>query len=250
MKRPRSVLGCSLIGNMGVEAMTEHLDPAQSHDAVIIKPGGGRKMGMVVAFALAAIAGAALLNHEDPIYRIVAWICLLAGVIGGPWVWWKYSKGTYQTTVSSAGLQVGDETPTIPWSDIQGFGTHDMGNRQVFTTVQLGDYASWISQLTPGQARRTMRTFKLANATLPVAIAIEVATFRGPADLGIVKDAYDAAQLMDGSEAVRDLISLLAFNRQKYGGEILISAFHRDRSAEDFAKFLEGWRSRAGSGTA
>lgn len=224
--------------------MTEQPGLGQNTDAVTIKPGGARKMGMFAAFALAAICGVALLNHDDPIIRMFAVISLLAGVVGGPWVWWKYAKGTYQTTVSAAGLRVGDESPTIPWSDIQGFATHDMGNHQVFTTVQLSNYASWISQLTPAQVTRTMRTYKLGNAAVPVVSVMALATMRGIGDIATVKDVSDLNKLLDGSGAVRDLVSLLAFNRQKYGGEILITPFQRDRSAEDFAVFLEGWRAR------
>jgi hypothetical protein len=73
---------------------------------------------------------------------------------------------------------------------------------------------------------------------------LALATMRSPADLGTVNDVSDLNKLLEGSEAVRDLVSLLAFNRQKYGGEILITAFQRDRRAEDFATFLDGWRAR------
>lgn len=224
--------------------MTEQLGLPPTNEFLTIKPGAARKLAMVVTFTLAAICGAVLLNHEDAIFRIFGLISLLAGVIGGPWVWWKYSKGTYQTTVSCAGLQVGDESPTIPWRDIEGFGTHDMGHYQVYTTVRLTNYASWISQLTPAQARRTMRAFKLGKAAVPVVSVLALATLRSPADIDTVKEVSDLNELFEGSDSVRDLVSLLAFNRHKYAGEILITAFQRDRSAQDFATFLEGWKAR------
>ena len=54
-------------------------------------------------------------------------------------------------------------------------------------------------------------------------------------------------QMTKGSEEVRSLTDILAFNRVKFGAEFLLGWTMRDRNAQKFAEFLEQCRRNSGN---
>jgi hypothetical protein len=141
--------------------------------------------------------------------------------------------------ITPAGLEVGlpgIAARLLPWDDVEEIGTTRFFGSE-FTTIRLRSYQSFLRGITPGEARAALQFFgalrSLGYASIPVVAtqARHVAT--------------QVAGFMKGSGEVRSLAQLLAYQRERFGAEILLGWNLRDRPAAAFAEFLEARRREA-----
>ncbi|GBD16290.1 hypothetical protein HRbin26_01185 [bacterium HR26] len=187
---------------------------------------------VLVAFALIGLALAVF--SENLIGKIVGLICFVFfGVVGGVALYGRV-RGDYQrVAVSRAGLEVylpGVGWRLIPWGDIEEIDVLDIAGQQ-FTGVRLRSYEALLAGLTPEESRAAARRFA-ALRLFGRAAAVLLGSPR-------------LWRLLRGSEPIEDLPSMLAFNRETFGAELLLGWDQRDRNARDFAEFLRKWQ-RAG----
>ena len=144
------------------------------------------------------------------------------------------SRGQGKVAILPAGVEVGlpgMNPRVLPWGDIEAFGVNRIGNNE-FTTIRVRSYRAWLSGISPEEAAAALRFFRgLGMAAHATASAVE---YGDPAG--------DMRRLTEGSAEVRSLAGVLAYNREKYGGEFLLGWTMRDRGARQFAEFLEQCR--------
>ncbi|HEX8353271.1 MAG TPA: STM3941 family protein [Pyrinomonadaceae bacterium] len=144
------------------------------------------------------------------------------------------SRGQGKVAILPAGVEVGlpgMNPRVLPWGDIEAFGVNRIGNQE-FTTVRVRSYRAWLSGISPEEAAAALRFFRgLGQVAHATASMVE---YGDPAG--------DMRRLTEGSAEVRSLAGVLAYNREKYGGEFLLGWTMRDRGARQFAEFLEQCR--------
>lgn len=161
-----------------------------------------------------------------------------AGILGvaffggfGAWALYGWVRGDHQrVAVSRVGLEVylpGVGWRVVPWSDIERIDALEFSG-QGFTTVRLRDYDALLAGLTPEQSRAAARRL--------VALGLF-----GQATAGLLGMPW-LGRFLRGSEAAADLPGVLAFNRARFGADLLFGWAERDRGARDFAEFLRRWR--------
>ena len=120
----------------------------------------------------------------------------------------------------------------LPWSDIEAFGVNKIANLE-FTTIRLKNYQTWLSGISQEEAAAAVRFSRsmdlLGQTTTEIAAAND-------------DDPRAMRQMLEGSEEVKSLIDILAYNRAKFGAEFQLGWNMRDRSAQEFAEFLEQCR--------
>jgi hypothetical protein len=155
---------------------------------------------------------------------------------GGAGGYWLYASGRGRGTVAilPAGVEIGlpgMNPRVLPWGDIEGFGVSKIGNNE-FTTIRLRSYRAWLSGVPVQEAAEVVRFHRKVGVVAQT--AVKVVEFGDRAGEG--------RRLTEGSAEVSSLAGILAFNRERYGGEFLLGWSMRDRGARQFAEFLEQWR--------
>jgi len=59
---------------------------------------------------------------------------------------------------------------------------------------------------------------------------------------GVILGLFSSGGAPASSDDRSKLVHLLELRRQRYGGEVLLSSFDRDRSAEEFNTLIEDWK--------
>jgi hypothetical protein len=155
---------------------------------------------------------------------------------GGAGGYWLYARGRNygKVAILPAGVEVGlpgMNPRVLPWGDIEGFGVSKIGNNE-FTTIRLRSYRAWLSGVSVQEAAEVVRFHRKVGVVAQA--AVKVVEFGDPAGEG--------RRLTEGSAEVSSLAGILAYNRERYGGEFLLGWSMRDRGAQQFAEFLEQWR--------
>jgi hypothetical protein len=113
------------------------------------------------------------------------------------------------------------------------FGINKIANQE-FTTIRLKSYQAWLSGISQEEAAAAVRFFRslglLGQTTAKIAVANND------------DDPRAMQQMLEGSEEVKSLIDILTYNRTKFGAEFQLGWNMRDRSAQEFAEFLEQCR--------
>lgn len=123
----------------------------------------------------------------------------------------------------------------IPWDHVDRIGVAEIEGQE-YTTLRLHKYDAILAQINPAESRRQMwlwRTWRTISY-----VTAGLATLR-------LTDPSKFFEHLSGSGKVHTPSDLLTFTREKYGAEIFIGSVERDRSAQDFADYLERWRSAA-----
>ncbi len=189
-----------------------------------------------IASAAFALAGLALVVYSEDTFAEVAGMLCIA-LLGGSGAVTPYgrARGDHQRiAVSRAVLEVylpGVGWRLLPWGDIEEISVLEIA-RQQFTALRLRSYEALLAGLTPEKSRAAARRFAALGL-----FGRATAALLGGSRLG---------HLVRGSEAVRDLPSMLAFRRARFGADLLFGWDQRDRNARDFAEFLKEWQ-RAGN---
>ena len=207
------------IGNGGRE-----IRPASWHVAVMI----------VVLIAVTVAGVAMVIAHEGFMSTAKGVFVAAVGVLALYWVFSR-KKASGKLVILPEGLQIcasGLVDRVIPWKDIEGFGVVVI-SRQEFTTIRLSSYAAILENLTDDEAKRAVKFFRGLRMVGYATTIMQVADFG---------DASDLAKWLSGSSAVKSVAAILQHSREKFGGEFFLGAMMRDRSARDFATYLEELR--------
>ena len=203
------------------------------------------KMALAILGAAAfVVAGAYMVVSGDLAEKAMGLIAIVffGGLCG--YALYARSRGQGKIALLPAGIEVGlpgMNPRVLPWGDVEAFGVNRIGNQE-FTTIRVRSYRAWLSEISPEEAAAALRFFRgLGQVAHATASMVE---YGDPAG--------DMRRLTEGSAEVRSLAGVLAYNREKYGGEFLLGWTMRDRGARQFAEFLEqcrrnGVRSPAGS---
>jgi hypothetical protein len=155
---------------------------------------------------------------------------------GGVGLYWLYARGRSYGRVAllPAGVEIGlpgMNPRVLPWGDIEGFGVSKIVNQE-FTTIRVRSYRAWLSGVSAREAAEVVRFHRqvggMAQATAKV---VEFGDARG-----------ELRRMAEGSTEVASLAGILAYNRERFGGEFLLGWSMRDRGARQFAEYLEQWR--------
>jgi len=185
-----------------------------------------------IASAAFALTGFALVVYSEDTFAKVAGILCIAffGVLGAVALYGRARVDYQRIAVLRAGLEVylpGVGWRLIPWGDIEEISVLEVAGQQ-FTAVRLRSYEALLAGLTPEKSRAATRRFAALGL-----FGRATAALLGGSRLG---------RLVQGSEAVRDLPSMLAFSRARFGAELLFGWDQRDRNARDFAELLKEWQ--------
>ena len=155
---------------------------------------------------------------------------------GGAGGYWLYARGRNygKVAILPAGVEIGlpgMNPRLLPWGDIEGFGVSRIGNQE-FTTIRLRSYRAWLSGVSVQEAAEVVRFHrKVGGIAQTTAKVVEFGDAQG-----------ELRRVAEGSTEVNSLAGILAFNRERFGGEFLLGWPMRDRGARQFAEFLEQWR--------
>jgi hypothetical protein len=134
------------------------------------------------------------------------------------------------TTITPEGIFIPGPTflpKLVRWNDIEGFSAFKIRNNS-FTGMQIKDCTDLIRQYSPREVHQMMRRQKIL----------------GRVSLAIAANQLSVPEREQASSDVADMASYFAGQRRTYGCEIMFAYVDRDRSAEEFATFLEGLRER------
>ena len=222
-------------------------------------PGGRREIGMARwQYALLIVIGLALvpagwmiafvIGNSTPFFptavqhAVAVATGLLSALCGLFLVYYAIvkRKTVGKLAILPEGLELcswGFAPRVIPWRDIEGFGAVQIAE-QDYTTVRLSSYESILKNLTKLEADAVRKFYKRYRMFAAVTVVVAVANLSDPSDL---------IRTIPGSAQSESVDQILLFSRKRFGGEFLLPAVMRDRSAEDFSAFLEGLR-QSGSG--
>jgi hypothetical protein len=205
-------------------------------ERIEIHPAAWKITLMILAMIAFVVGGILMLVYGDDISDKA--IGLLSIVFFGGfcgYALYARSRGQGKIAILPTGIEIGIpgvNPRLLPWSDIEAFGVHRIGNQE-FTTIKLKGYQAWLSGISQEEAAAALRFLRsmglLLDSTARVAIA------KGD-------NAGEMQQMLEGSEEVRSLRDMLAYSRAKFGAEFLLGWAMRDRSAQEFADFLEQCR--------
>ncbi len=204
-------------------------------ERIEIKPPAWKMALMVLAMAAFVLVGLLMVVFGGDLFVKglgVISIVFFGGVCG----YGLYTRGRGQGKIAilPAGVEVGlpgVHPRVLPWGDIEAFGVSKIGNNE-FTTIRVRSYRAWLSGVSGEEAAAAVRFHRsLGGAAHAAARVVEFGYVAG-----------EGRRLTEGSEEVQSLVGILAFNREKYGGEFLLGWSMRDRGARQFAEFLEQCR--------
>jgi hypothetical protein len=155
---------------------------------------------------------------------------------GGAGVYWLYARNRNygKVAILPAGVEIGlpgMNPRVLPWGDIEAFGVSKIANQE-FTTIRVRSYRAWLSGVSVQEAAEVVRFHrKVGGIAQTTAKVVEFGDSQG-----------ELRRVSEGSTEVVSLAGILAFNRERFGGEFLLGWSMRDRGARQFAEFLEQWR--------
>jgi hypothetical protein len=157
----------------------------------------------------------------------------------GAYAVYRMSQGRGRIAILRSGVEItlfGSTPRLIPWSDIEAVGVLTVRDQE-FTTIRLNRYRALVETLTDDEARLALREFQAMRLMSYATMAAGVAH---------LADVSDLATFVSGSEHVKSVVAMLRHARDTYGAEVLLPWNLRDRSAREFADYLEQCR-RQGS---
>lgn len=203
---------------------------------VEIRPSRSRLLLFVLGIAGFTIIGFAMVAASDEIATRAGGLLAILFFGGfGSYALYRMGRGQGSVALSPAGLEIAlfsARPVVIPWSDVEAIGVLKVADQE-FTTVRLKHYQSLLAGLTTAEENAFLRGFAalryVGYATAAVAVANE-------------DEPDDVLESLAGTEKSRGLAGHLVLARAKYGAELLLPWNMRDRGAQAFADFLEGWR--------
>ncbi|CAN5587448.1 hypothetical protein BH20ACI4_BH20ACI4_18060 [soil metagenome] len=205
-------------------------------ERIEIHPATWKIVLMIAGMIAFIIGGIFMIIYGDSVYEKAI------GVIGivffggfGGYALYSRSRGQGKLAILPTGIEIGIpgvNPRVLPWSDIEAFGINKIANQE-FTTIKLKSYQAWLSGISQEEATAAVRFFRSLEMLGQTTAKIAVANDEHP---GAIR------QMLDGSEEVKSLIDILAHNRAKFGAEFQLGWNMRDRSAKEFAEFLEQCR--------
>ena len=195
------------------------------------------KIALMIAGMIAFVVGGTfMIIYGDSVYEKVF------GVIGivffggfGGYALYSRSRGQGKLAILPTEIVIGIpgvNPRVLPWSDIEAFGINKIANQE-FTTIKLKSYQAWLSGISQEEAAAAVRFFRSLEMLGQATAKIPVANDEHPGAM---------RQMLQGSEEVKSLIDILTYNRTKFGAEFQLGWNMRDRSAQEFAEFLEQCR--------
>lgn len=139
----------------------------------------------------------------------------------------------YGTCISPTGITVPGPTykaKIIYWDDIEAIFAFKIRFNS-YTGIRLRNCSRLIAQYSEAEVKILLRRYKW------VGMADRIS-----APMSVVQT--DMKKILNATRAYTDLAALFAGLRNAYGCEVYLAAIDRDRSAEDFATYLEGFRQR------
>jgi hypothetical protein len=205
-------------------------------ERIEIHPATWKIVLMVAGMIAFVVAGIFMIIYGDSVVEKAF------GVIGivffggfGGYALYSRSRGQGKLAILPTGIEIGIpgvNPRVLPWNDIEAFGINKIANQE-FTTIKLKSYQAWLSGISQKEAAAAVRFFRsmemIGQTTARIAVAND-------------DDPRAMRQMLKGSEEVRSLIDILAYNRAKFGAEFQLGWNMRDRSAKEFAEFLEQCR--------
>ena len=177
-----------------------------------------------------------------------AWIFLralsgatLKGLLLGPicampaaWFAWMVAQRLLSgagTVIGPVGLTVArplmSKSVLVPWGDIDAI-TAFWSGAVGLNGIRLKSTPRLIAQFSPEEAARVLGHARVIGA--------------GVAMTG--QRSEEARRALEASSDTGSLAALFAKRRAAYGAEIVLTPIDRDRNAEDFAEYLEGFRKK------
>jgi hypothetical protein len=204
-------------------------------ERIEIHPAAWKIVLMIAGIIAFVIGGIFMIIYGDGVFEKAV------GVIGivffggfGGYVLYSRSRGQGKLAILSTGVEIGIpgvNPRVVPWCDIEAFGVNKIANQE-FTTIKLKSYQAWLSGISQEEAAAAIRFFRsmglLGQTTAKIAVVND--------------DPRAMRQMLEGSEEVRSLIDILAYNRKKFGAEFQLGWNMRDRNAQEFADFLEQYQ--------
>ena len=204
-----------------------------------IRPGAWRFVLLVLGLIAFVALGVWLVMSGGILATAVGILALVFfGGFGG-YALYRMSKGQGRIAILPSGVEItmfGPEPRVIPWNDIEDIGVLKSRDLE-WTTIRLSSYRSVLDGLTDEEARTAVRYFQSLKLMSYATMAVGVVHFA---------DVSDLAYAVSGSKHVRSVAALLRHSREKYGAEFLLPWNMRDRSAQEFADYLERRRREAG----
>jgi len=205
-------------------------------ERIEIHPATWKIVLMIAGMIAFVVGGLLMIIYGDGVFEKAI------GVIGivffggfGGYALYSRSRGQGKLAILPTGIEIGIpgvNPRVLPWSDIEAFGVNKIANQE-FTTIKLKSYQAWLSGISQEEAAAAIRFFRSIELLGQTTARIAVANDDNPRAM---------RQMLEGSEEVRSLIDILAHNRAKFGAEFQLGWNMRDRSAKEFAEFLEQCR--------
>jgi hypothetical protein len=139
----------------------------------------------------------------------------------------------YGTCINSIGITIPGPTykaKIVFWDDIEAIFAFKIRFNN-YTGFRLRDCSRLIAQYSEAEIKILLRRYKWIGLADRVSAPITIVQ-------------TDMGKILNANKAYSDLASLLAGLRKAYGCEVYLAAIDRDRNAEDFATYLEGFRQR------
>jgi hypothetical protein len=200
-------------------------------ERIEIHPATWKIVLMIAGMIAFVVGGIFMFIYGDSVFEKAIGVIgiVFFGGLGG-YALYSRSRGQGKLAILPTGIEIGIpgvNPRVLPWSDIESFGVNKIANQE-FTTIKLKSYQAWLSGISQEEAAAAVRFFR--SLGLFGQMTAEIA------------QAKALRQMLEGSEEVRTLIDILAYNRTEFGGEFQLGWNMRDRSAREFAEFLEQCR--------
>jgi hypothetical protein len=205
-------------------------------ERIEIHPATWKIVLMITGLIAFVVGGIFMIIYGDGVFEKAVGVISIVffGGFGG-YALYSRSRGQGKIAVLPNGVEIGIpgvNPRVLPWSDIEAFGVNKIANQE-FTTIKLKSYQAWLTGISQEEAAAAVRFFRslglLGLTTAKIAVAND-------------DDPRALRQMLEGSEEVRSLIDILAYNRIQFGAEFQLGWNMRDRSAQEFAEFLEQCR--------
>jgi len=205
-------------------------------ERIEIHPATWKIVLMVAGMIAFVVGGIFMIIYGDSVVEKAFGIIgiVFFGGFGG-YALYSRSRGQGKLAILPTGVEIGIpgvNPRVLPWNDIEAFGVNKIANQE-FTTIKLKSYQAWLSGISQEEAAAAIRFFRSMELLGQTTARIAVANDDNPRAM---------RQMLEGSEEVRSLIDILAHNRAKFGAEFQLGWNMRDRSAKEFAEFLEQCR--------
>ncbi len=215
----------------------------QDAQRIEIKPAKWRMYGLIAGIIAFSVAGVLIfLSSESLVDRFMGIVAVV--FFGGGGAFWvsKWLRNQhFRVAVAPGGLEIylvgagaGAGWQTIPWRDIEEFGTLKQGSAE-FTTVKLKSYESLLAGISPEQAKAMMRMLPALQVAVHGATGLATVS-------GDLEQAVEFVGMSTTVAEIKNLEGMLRLTREQYGAEFLLPWSARDRSAGAFAMFLDQYR--------